>query len=92
MKKVVLIAMALCGSVLAQPPGGGMPSPEEIMKRNDANEDGVITKDEVENSGRPIAQMFGNIDTNKDGKIDLEELKNMNMGPPGGGQMPQPQQ
>lgn len=78
MKKLsaMLISLA-CGGALAQAP----PSPEEIMSQNDLNEDGVITREEADESGTPLAMFFDQIDSDMDGRITMEELENM--GPPG---------
>jgi len=53
-------------------PGGGMPQPEQIFAFLDANQDGFIAKDEAQG---PLVQYFGNIDTDKDDKISMVELK-----------------
>jgi len=56
-------------------PGGGMggmlSDPEALFQRADQNRDGKITKDET----RMLQPFFEQIDTNKDGAIDLAELK-----------------
>jgi hypothetical protein len=54
------------------PPGGGMPSPEQIFGFMDANKDGFIAKDEAKG---PLGQHFDAIDADKDGRISQDELK-----------------
>lgn len=70
--KLICTAIALGASGLAV---AQMPSPEEIMKENDKNKDGVITKAEAEAGGTPLAQFFDQLDADKDGKITMAELK-----------------
>jgi hypothetical protein len=52
--------------------GGGMPNAEQIMGYLDANQDGMIAKDEAQG---PLAQYFDMVDADKNAKISLEELK-----------------
>jgi hypothetical protein len=53
-------------------PEGGMPSPEQIIGFLDANQDGFIAKDEAQG---PLVQYFDVVDTDKDSKVSLAELK-----------------
>jgi Ca2+-binding EF-hand superfamily protein len=53
------------------------PSPEEIMSQNDRNGDGQITKEEAEAAGTQLARLFDQVDTNKDRRITLDELRAM---------------
>jgi Ca2+-binding EF-hand superfamily protein len=76
-KLIVTLSLLVSAGAFAQAP----PPPEEIMKQNDKNKDGVITKAEAEAAGTPLAQFFDQLDTNKDGKLTMEELKAM-AGPP----------
>lgn len=69
MKKLILLC-SFAGVANAQ-----MPSPEDIMKDNDKNSDGSITKEEA--AATPLSQFFDEIDSNKDGKIVLAELQAM---------------
>jgi Ca2+-binding EF-hand superfamily protein len=74
---VVLAAFIMSPAVMAQDapqpsPGAGMPQPEQIFAFLDANKDGFIAKDEAQG---PLVQYFGNIDTDKDDKISMVELK-----------------
>ncbi|MFN3619336.1 hypothetical protein [Sphingorhabdus sp.] len=73
----VLSALMLSPAAMAQdtppaPPSGGIPQPEQIFAFLDANKDGFIAKNEAQG---PLVQYFGNIDTDKDDKITLVELK-----------------
>jgi len=74
---VVLAAFIMSPAVMTQdapppPPAGGMPQPEQIFAFLDADKDGFIAKDEAQG---PLVQYFGNIDTDKDDKISMAELK-----------------
>ena len=51
-----------------------LPPVEQIIERWDANGDGAVTREEFLAAGRP-ADHFDLVDTNKDGKITVEELK-----------------
>jgi len=74
---IILAAFVMSPAAIAQDvpppaPGGGMPQPEQIFAFLDANKDGFIAKDEAQG---PLVQYFGNIDTDKDDKISMVELK-----------------
>jgi Ca2+-binding EF-hand superfamily protein len=77
MNKYLLASLCLFASFAVQ---AQMPPPEEIMKDNDANKDGKITREEA--AATPLANFFDLLDSNKDGVITMEELKNP--GPPPG--------
>jgi hypothetical protein len=73
----ILAALVLSPIAMAQdapppPPAGGAPQPEQIFAFLDANKDGFIAKDEAQG---PLVQYFGMIDTDKDDKISMAELK-----------------
>jgi len=81
MRRPLLVALAsltslLSGAAMAQQDGPprGMPAPEDVFKRWDANSDGVVDKAEWTGAGRP-EDRFAMIDGNKDGKITIDELK-----------------
>jgi hypothetical protein len=64
----------------AKKPAPNRPSPEEFLRRRDANKDGSITlKEYIGNpKGRNVPALtknFNRRDTNKDAKLTLEELK-----------------
>jgi len=51
-------------------------SPEKIIKQVDDNGDGTLNKLEVAvKEKRELSDNFSEIDTNKDGELDIEELK-----------------
>lgn len=89
MKNIVLVIalVALSINLNAQQKGQGgqgnrnggsgqRPSPEEILKRLDTDNDGLISKSEANEAknGR-MAENFDTIDANSDGFIDEDELK-----------------
>lgn len=81
MRRTLLVALAslttlAAGTAMAQQggPPRGMPAPEDVFKRWDANSDGVVDKAEWTGAGRP-EDRFPMIDANKDGKITIDELK-----------------
>lgn len=63
-------ALALAGAAQAQM---GPPDPAAAFKHFDANNDGVITKDEWVAAGRP-AERFDLVDADHDGKVTQAEL------------------
>ncbi len=71
---MVLLSMVLLSgpAAWAQQPGGrgGMASAEQFFKRQDANGDGKVTKEEY----RGPPQLFGRLDRNGDGGITSEEF------------------
>ena len=76
MKKLMPVFLLIASaSAYAQ-----MPSPEQILKENDKNNDGVITKEEAK--GSELDMFFDMVDGNHDGKITMDELKAI---PPNGG-------
>ncbi len=66
-----------------QEPNGQRPSAAQLISELDGNEDGKLSKNEVNG---PIADDFANIDSNNDGFLTLEELnkagKNQGNRPP----------
>lgn len=81
MRRTLLVALAslttlAAGTAMAQQDGPprGMPAPEDVFKRWDANSDGVVDKAEWTGAGRP-EDRFAMIDANKDDKITIDELK-----------------
>ncbi|MBU2885913.1 hypothetical protein KO507_09085 [Gilvimarinus agarilyticus] len=60
----------------------GPPSYDQLLSEMDANEDGMLAKDEV--SG-PLANDFSKIDTNEDGFLSESEIKNAPRPQRGGG-------
>lgn len=65
------VAIAQEGSP-PSPPGGGMPSPEQIFGFLDADKDGFIARQEAKG---PLEQHFDMVDADKDDKISVAELK-----------------
>lgn len=55
-------------------PGGGRPNPAEMLARMDADKDGKVSKSEVP---APMLQRWDRMDTNGDGFIDKQELKEL---------------
>jgi Ca2+-binding EF-hand superfamily protein len=76
MNKILLTSLCLLASAALQ---AQMPPAEDIMKDNDADKDGKITKEEAK--ATELTNFFDLLDANKDGIITLEELKNV--APPG---------
>jgi Ca2+-binding EF-hand superfamily protein len=69
-----LAALAASPAARAQQPGGL--NPVELFQMLDANNDAVITRGEVPESGREAFDRLLKLgDTNKDGKIDREEYR-----------------
>ena len=72
MNKLIPAAMllSLVGTAYAQ-----APSPEEMMKENDTNNDGIVTREEAAKT--PLKDFFDMVDANHDSKVTLAELKAM---------------
>jgi hypothetical protein len=84
---VTAVSLAL-GAQAAQAaaPGGGEPvTAEVVITNNDQNKDGVVTKAEAVATGRQLAQAWDTFDTNKDGKVDVEEVRKVLAAQQGGG-------
>lgn len=82
MKKLIpAILLVASANAYAQAP----PSAEQILKDNDKNSDGVITKEEAK--GSELEMFFDLVDGNHDGTITMDELKAIpgNGAPPSGG-------
>lgn len=65
--------------VLAAAAAQAQPVPDEIMRRNDINEDGVITRAEAEESGTPLIEIFDEVDADGDGRLTRQELEEMEL-------------
>jgi hypothetical protein len=80
-KLFILPALLIAGAAQAQAPAPGVGgpaaaiTPEAVMANNDANKDGIITKEEATKAARNLAQRWDAFDANKDGKVDIEEVK-----------------
>ena len=75
------------GGRFGGPDGRGPGAPVDRMMSWDANEDGIITRDEAPERMR---DRFDSIDANGDGMLETEELENMpppGRGAPGGGRL-----
>ena len=75
------------GGRFGGPDGRGPGAPVDRMMSWDANEDGIITRDEAPERTR---DRFDSIDANGDGMLETEELENMlppGRGAPGGGRL-----
>jgi Ca2+-binding EF-hand superfamily protein len=83
MKKFLLITalVALSPAVLVagdtgSPTGGGPGHGEEMFKRHDTNNDGVVSREEAQAAGAErISRKFDKMDTNKDGQLTQEEMR-----------------
>ena len=73
--KSLLTLIVFFATVASNAQPGPLP-PQEIMKQNDLNKDGKITKAEAKKAGTPLAKIFDLVDSNKDGVITLAELSN----------------
>ncbi|MBL8992852.1 MAG: redoxin domain-containing protein [Spirochaetia bacterium] len=60
----------------AKPPLVNTPSPQDILKLFDKNQDGRVSREELESSprGKSYARYFDNIDANRDGFLDPKEI------------------
>ncbi|MCB4797730.1 EF-hand domain-containing protein [Neotamlana laminarinivorans] len=68
---ITMIAMAF--SVNAQEERKEPPTVDEIFKELDANEDDLLSEDEVKG---PLKENFAKIDANEDGYLSKEEVEN----------------
>jgi hypothetical protein len=78
----IVPALLVAGSVQAQAPapapgagGPGAVTPETVLANNDANKDGIITKEEATKAARNLILRWDVADLNKDDKVDTEEIK-----------------
>ncbi|PLX06580.1 MAG: calcium-binding protein [Marinilabiliales bacterium] len=72
---VTFIALFLFACKTTSSTAGG-PTPAEVFKKIDKNNDGVITKREAElGSDTRLKNNFVYIDKNKDGRVTLREYK-----------------
>ena len=73
MKKIILLALFLPLSAIAQAPAGNMPDMgDAFLQKFDANKDGVVNLTEFL---QPTDQQFAMIDTNKDGVVNADEAR-----------------
>lgn len=75
---ILLAGLLLPQAALAQG-GGGPPSPDMMIKRQDANGDGKLSRDEF----RGPPQRFDMMDADKDGFLTKEEITAFRAGGPG---------
>lgn len=72
-----IMTLVSCGSTStvdkATSRNGERPDPATIIEQMDTNEDGKLSKDEVQG---PLKNDFDKLDTDSDGFLSLEELKN----------------
>lgn len=73
MRKTIIVASAIV-AVLAAPAFAQTPDAEPIFKAWDTNADGALTKGEWLAAGRQ-EDGFIRVDTDKNGKVSLAELK-----------------
>jgi hypothetical protein len=78
----IVPALLVAGAVQAQAPapapgagGPGAVTPETVLANNDANKDGIITKEEATKAARNLILRWDAADLNKDNKVDMEEIK-----------------
>ena len=82
--------LLVASAVQAQAPGGGPgASPQatidQMMTNNDANKDGVITKEEATKANLRLIAAWDTYDLNKDGKVDSAEITKALAAQQGGG-------
>lgn len=64
----------------------GLPSPEDLFKRWDTNNDGKVTLDEVPDRGRPLVErILERAGKGRDGALTLDDIKKFPPAPPPGG-------
>jgi len=72
----VALLIYAASSNTQRPNTGQRPSPEKIIEMLDANNDGRINKKETSKARKgKLTENFNQFDINKDGYIDLNELK-----------------
>lgn len=50
-------------------------TPNSIIRSNDLNGDGIVTREEAENSKRSLILLWDRYDADMDGKVDVEEIE-----------------
>ena len=51
-----------------------MVKPDYVVKTNDQNGDGIVTREEAIKTGAGLARLWDLYDINKDGKVDVAEI------------------
>jgi hypothetical protein len=77
--RAIFAVLAFASAAMAQPdtspplpPGGGLPSAEQIFTFMDGDQDGFIARDEAQG---PMVRHFEAVDADQDARISLAELK-----------------